>query len=249
MFSAPDFNLPNNDDNTVNDSLAFIEEFLSLKNNFALFAARVREQLSPEQRVELDLYNHTIATLVDILDTQTSPIKIVPNEAISKKQSLVTRLGIGGELIKMRKQGMTLTAIGKTFAIDPTTVSRFFKYYDKLKPSEQINYQRNSVFDVTERLQDLFNIINRQIARLEGTNDDIAQRYTSELRQTLALGVQITEKFNVYKKMTTEHEEFKHLVFEVLADELPHKRTQILKKITEAKLSANRANYTLEAGN
>lgn len=179
-----------------------------------------------DDSTELKVLSDTVKSIVNILDTEAAPIEIYNNIELGNRLnvSIIDKLGIGGEVVRLRKQGHTIAQIAAQFKLDTTTISRFFKYYDKQSTKAKLKYEGRSVFETTERLEELQTIILRNIHRLEGDKDDVAVKYVTELRQTLALAVNITEKMANAKAL----DELKELVVTVLTSELPHRRKEIL---------------------
>ena len=213
----------------INSSLAIIEELVETSQKALTYLDELKPKLSTNECSIIETLLKKINDLVDIIDNNSTPIEIInPNPLHSRKySSVIERLGIGGEAIRLRQQGLPISRIAKQLSVSHPALSRFYKYYDKLKPSQKSKYQKSSVFDTTSRLEELKNIIVRRMYALEGVNDEVARQYTSELRQTYALAIQITEKIASYE----QYKQLTKTVFELIKDELPHKRKEILRKI------------------
>lgn len=215
-------------DDDLNAALAFVEEFVDLVEGFK----QLGEKLSGDDKNHLSVLTAKLETLVQILDTERIPIPLVRENKLAGNQyrSVIEKLGLAGELIRLRQGKWTVKRICEHFDLAPRTVSRFFQYYDSMKPTEKVKYARKSVFDSTERLEELQVMILRQIARLEGSDDDIAVKYVSELRQTIQLAVTVSEKIANYQR----YQSFTQLVSEILLQEIPpERRLAVLGKIEQ----------------
>lgn len=177
--------------------------------------------------------------LINILDTDSLPIELIsqPKLLESNFQSQIDKLGIGGEVIRLRKMGKSIREIADSFNINSSVVSRFFKYYDSMKNTDKIKYEKRSVFDLADRLEELFITNEKQLHRLEGYDDKVAREYSAEMQKNLTLAMQIIEKRDAYEAMKSYMERLSSLVSDLLLDELPNKRYAILKSINELTLT------------
>lgn len=218
-----------NKNKVLDYSLGIIEELVDVSNKTIKLIEKNEEKIPIEVYSLLKKYITELDGLISIIDTNSIPIEIVnvPTEQSALPSSIITKLGIAGEVIRLRKNGETIVNISRQLKVSEGALKRFFKYYDKLKPSEKSKYIKSSVFDTTSRLEELKNIIVRRIYSLEGVNDEVARQYTTELRQTYQLALQVTEKIASYE----QYKNFTKSVYELIKDELPHKRADILRKI------------------
>lgn len=174
--------------------------------------------------------------IVNVLDTQADPIVIRRNTQLSERfTSVVVNLGISGELIRMRQQGVALNVICRTLNISTEAARRFFRYYDSITPTEQIKYNKNSVMNTTERLEELMNMILRRLHALEGMNDEVHVQYIKELRQTIDLASKVAERIVSYE----QYNNFKSAVWEILKTMAPERRTEIIKQIQKLNREQN----------
>lgn len=213
-----------------NNALSLVEQFIETHERLEAF----RDYVLPNHKSEFDALVDDYKSLVDILDSETSPIEIIQTSNLSGKikRHKLERLGVAGEAIRLRKEElMPIKQIAERFGVASTTVSRFFKYYDSLEPSQQSKYQRKSVFDVTERLEELQTLILRNLHKTEGVRDEVSVKWGAELRQTYELALKVAEKINDEKQRMREYEEFKQAVYEILMEELPEKRNKIINKL------------------
>ncbi|MFB6283756.1 MAG: hypothetical protein ABEK59_07465 [Halobacteria archaeon] len=214
-------------------ALSLIEQFHEALNQLQ----ELEKELPQRHQGELEATRKELESLVDVLDSESSPVEIVQSQNLSGvlRRSKVERLGIAGELVRARREEKaTLRELSERFGLNARCIGRFFRYYDSLQPSQKSKYQRKSVFEVTERLEELQTEILRNFKRLEGTRDEVAVKYIGELRQTLELAVKVADRINDAKEMRRQYEEFKQVVYDIFAQDLkdqPQLRDQILDKL------------------
>lgn len=213
-------------DNT-NFSLGIIEALVSLTHDQSDLAD---ELTNPQQKQLAENIKNKLENLVTLLDNATTPVVVessLVKENSANFNSIVYRLGLQGELLKLRSKGYTITKMAEHLNLNHSVISRFFKYYDHLSNLEKLKVRQSSVMNTPERLEELFNMILRRLHSLEGLNDELHVQYVKELRQTLALASQVAEKMVNYK----EYQRFTEAVWELLKLELPDKRRLITEKI------------------
>lgn len=219
------------EDNTLQLSLGLLE---SLESLIECLNDRVKSSVVGEENLNviLDLTSRIESTLT-IITENINPVELADKARISGRRyvSIIHTLGISGEVIRCRERGETVADIASKFSIHPSTVSRYLKYYDKLSKAKQSKIKANSVMNTTERLEDIMNMCLRQLHRLEGLNDDVHVKYIGELRQTIGLAAQVSEKIATYKA----YEQFKQTVEEILLSELPERRMEIVRKLKSLK--------------
>jgi len=208
-------------------ALGMIEHLAELSNNFA----ELEEFIEKERREEYKIYVNKLRAVVTSLDTDVVNIPVIQgNDQASKlaKFSRINQLGIAGELVRLRATGKySIEDLAMNFDVPATQISRFFKYYDACTPTEKAKYRRQSVFEVSERLEDLMQIIVRQLARLEAVNDEVHVKYVAEFRQTLAMATNLLEKVNHYHRF----QQLIAAVGDLLVKELPHRQKEITESI------------------
>lgn len=210
-------------------ALAIIEQFELLHSRYVT----LEEKLSGRNKKELEACNGMLAALIEAIDQSNSPIEVLRENPLGGRQwqSIIQRMQISSELIRMRGEpGMSIAKLSEIFAVAPGTISRFFRYYDKAKPSEKIRMQRASIFDSAEQLEELSVTIQRNMARLEGVNDEVNVKLIAELRQTIQLAALLTEKMANYQRYNA----FMQAVYDILKEELPQRRNEILARISSA---------------
>lgn len=218
--------MTNNPTDKVCTALGIIEHLQEVVQNLQVFGESLPEKYRSEFRVHLA----KLEAVVAVLDTNAVHLPVLHGDAGAKlaKHATITRLGIAGELVRLRNTGKyTLEALAAQFDVPLSEVQRFFRYYDQASPSEKAKFRRQSVFDVSERLEDLLQIIIRQLARLEGLNDEVHVKYVAEFRQVISLATSLIEKVNNYQRI----QQLIALVGDILVQELPERQREIIDKI------------------
>lgn len=213
-----------------NQALSLIEQIIEVKDKFKEIEPYVNNNAKSEYKAVVEEFE----TILQILDSEATPISIIKSSPLSGslRRNKIERMGIAGEVVRMRRENkMTIKDIANSFGLTESLVSRFFRMYDALNPSEQSKYNRKSIFEVTERLEELQTLILSNIYRLEGVRDEVAVKYVGELRQSLELAMNVAEKINDSKQMRREYEEFKSTVFDILKKELPNRQAEIVQKM------------------
>lgn len=221
---------PTTDQKDFNEALSFVEQAIEVQERLEDFS----RYLPLEYKSEYDNVLQELKLVVDILDSEQCPLDIVKHKPLASqlRKNKIERLGVAGEVIKLRRHdNKTMQEIGDMFNVSARSVSRFFRYYDGLAPSQKSKYNRKSVFELTERLEELQTMILSQIYSLQGVKDEIAVKYVGELRQSLELAMKVAEKINDSKQMRREYEEFKQTIFDILKQELPHRQGEIIEKM------------------
>lgn len=221
-------------DARVYSTLAVLEHFERLTSDIDASILSLPAK-TPKQNID-ELKHHvtTLRTLIELIDMDGN-LTVAPEKLGGRvPSSSIKRLGISGELIRLRKQGKTLKELELQFGISGTTISQFFKLYDNSSSRKKIQLERTSIFDTAKQLEDLAVLIQRGIARLEGQNDDVNVKYITEMRQLIDQAAKFAEKMANYEKF----ERLQKAVVEILSTELPDRRTDILKKLGGAYRSA-----------
>ena len=210
----------------VNQAVALIEQFEILQENLTDFVRTLPAKYKDEAEVHLTTFN----TLFSILDTDLAEeFGSLSSTKLSGRspKSTIERLGVSQELIRMRKQGKTIAELALVFKLSPKTISHFFRKYDQLKPSDKAKVQKRSVFNTIDEFEELAIIIKRNLVRLEAQNDEVNVKLIGELRQTIVAASNLAERMANHER----YQKFTEAVINVLMDELPSKRTVILRQI------------------
>jgi len=210
----------------VNSSLGLLER---LEDNITILVDCCR--LIPDRDTRTLAENTLTETkqILDIFEDSFNPLELADKAVLSGYtfKSKIYQLGIASEIIKLREAGNGIRSIANSFNVSETAVRRFLKHYDSLSAVAKAKIKSSSVMNTTDRLEDLMTMILRQLHRLEGVNDDVHVKYIGELRQTLGLAAQVSEKIATYKS----YQNFREAVQTILITELPERRLEIIKKL------------------
>lgn len=205
-------------------SLGVLESLVNISSDIEILKNELNNPLQKELVVNIE---DKLNIIINILDDIPQPIIVEESKKTSNFRSLIFKLGIHAEVLKLRELGKTVSEICTIMNVSKKTLRRFFKYYDHVSNVERIKLRTNSVMNTPERLEELFNMILKRLHMLEGHNDELHVQYIKEMRQTLALANQVSEKMTNYQ----EYQKFTQNVWELLKSELPEKRSLIVQKI------------------
>jgi hypothetical protein len=174
-----------------------------------------------------------IGTVLDDCKT-TIPIlkeQFSLNTRVKNYSSQIQELGLEGQILhKYLSLKQSSTEIAEYFNLSAQTVGRFIRYYESCKPTEQLSLRKKSVFDVTDQLEDLAVIIERQMINLEGENDEIHVQYVREMRMTLELAMKVIDRINNYQTL----QKVVSSVGEAVIKYVPqHLRAELFKELNE----------------
>jgi hypothetical protein len=147
----------------------------------------------------------------------------------SGNKSKIERLGLQEQVIRLRKAGKSYAYIAEKIGVSTTLVSRFCRIYDTLSPKEQIKTRHRSVMDFVGHWEEMGALIYRMLARLEGDPENHV-RYIGELRQLLKNVEQFQTKYSAQQEL----QQIKSIIQEILCQELPNKRLEIMQRFREA---------------
>jgi hypothetical protein len=213
--------------NVINSSLGIVERLEDTINSISKYIElNIAEDVSREYLLER---TKELKQLEKIISNSFNPLEISDNAKVSgiTFKSKIYELGIAAEIVRLRENGATINEIAKSFSLDHSVISRFLKHFDTLSKVSKAKIKTESVMNTTERLEDLMSMILRQLHRLEGVDDEVHVKYIGELRQTLGLAAQISEKITTYQS----YQDFMHKVKELLISELPERRLEIIGKL------------------
>lgn len=207
----------------ANAALGLLEQIEELNANLTAFSLTLNEN----QTAELSIYIKKLAALSSLLDDETNTPSLLSTNLLSKGLNKIERLGLGGEVIRLREVNkLQASEIASQLSLGVDTVRRFLKFYDNCKPSEKTKYQRTSIFNTAQQLEDLNVIIYKLLARTELVDAENFTRGISELRQTIKLAADVLEKSAAKNKEA----DFRRIMTEILCKELPHRQQEILQK-------------------
>lgn len=210
----------------INSSLGLLEK---LEDNVTILEDCTKFITDSSTRTLAENVIAEMKQLLTIFEGSFNPLELADqvNLAGYSFKSKIYQLGIASEIVRLREAGNSLANIANSFSISTSAVTRFLSHYDNLSAVAKAKVKTSSVMNTTDRLEDLMTMILRQLHRLEGVNDDVHVKYIGELRQTLGLAAQVSEKIATYKS----YQSFREAVQTILISELPDRRLEIIKKL------------------
>lgn len=216
-----------NIDKVINTSLGLLEKLDSCINSLK---ECVKLNIVDNESREFALHRiRDLEQIAKVVSESFNPVDLSDNANLAGYvfKSKIYELGIASEIIRLRETGNTINAIAGQYNLSAATINRFLKHYDSMSQLTKAKIKASSVMNTTERLEDLMAMILRQLHRLEGVDDEVHVKYIGELRQTLGLAAQVSEKIATYKA----YQQFRHSVQEILCSELPDRRLEIINKL------------------
>lgn len=224
MYSLQDENLRLD---RANRALALIEQLEMIAQSLAVLVDLVPSDLKTEVRAILARAEGLYAALNET-EEGAAVVELSTSLADSAKTK-IERLCLGSEIIQMRRNGSTYQEIGRALDITPTSVSRFCRAYDLATPAKKAELRKKSIFDTAQNMEDLAAALYRQLAKLEATDPEHHVKYVSEMRQLIISAQKFMEQLSTKQKI----DNISQLVMEILLQELPERRGEILKRFSD----------------
>jgi intergrase/recombinase len=185
---------------------------------------------NPEVRTLAIESIHRLQEIHKILTNSFTPMDLDLSPTLLASQgytSKIYKLGIAADIILAIQNGTSINELASIYGLAVSTIKRFVTHYDSLARVEQEKIRRQSVFNTTERLEELFVVINRQLCSLEGIDDKVHVQYVEQLRKVIEAATALTEKVTTVQAFN----DFVQTVEDFLVGELPDKRNQIIQGI------------------
>jgi transcriptional regulator with XRE-family HTH domain len=159
----------------------------------------------------------------DIVSAQKTLSEIAPSK--------IERMGLGKEIVRLRSESrLTIKEIAERYSLSTKTVSQFLKVYEKAKPSEQAIMRSTSIFDTFDSFERLNGRLEALFARVEMSDFQVSVQVLAEFRKTIESAEKFMSKMSDQEKL----DRIRQVVQEVLIQELPEKRVEIINKLAEA---------------
>jgi len=147
-------------------------------------------------------------------------------------QTEIDKLGLGGEVIRLKGSGLTNEEIALKLQFSEDQVARYIREYRVMKPEEKRKVHQRSVFHVADELQshytELLALFKDAVAN---ENPDLKLNTLKELRMYMKLSADLVEKLQKMK----DDEAYKMAVLDILDRMKPGEKAQALKQIAEFK--------------
>lgn len=144
---------------------------------------------------------------------------------------LVEKLGLGPEIVRMRKSGLTYQEIATQLSLDVNHVSNFAARYRNMTEAQRVDVHKRSVFDVAQRLQEVFEDVTEVLSRVRSNNADLEIKAADKLLKCLAMAGDLMEKVQIYE----ENKRFREIVLDLLDQEAPGIKAKALRRLAEYK--------------
>jgi transcriptional regulator with XRE-family HTH domain len=223
------------------NAMAFIEQLELVMKSLEFLAER-----SPQERGELEAIIGRVKSLYEMVNEGEAEFDIVASKKTLNDlaPSKIERMGLGREILRLRNEAkLSIKDIAERFSISSGTVSQFLKAYEQAKPSEQAIMRRTSIFDTTEQWERLGARMESLYARVEMSDNQVSVQVLAEFRKTIESAEKFMGKLSDQQKL----DQIRQVVQEVLIEELPGKRVQIINKLSQAGLRGQLASSSVLA--
>jgi uncharacterized membrane protein YheB (UPF0754 family) len=146
-------------------------------------------------------------------------------------RGMIEKLGLGPEVIRMRKSGLTYQDIATQLSLEVGHVSSFIGKYRNMTEAQRVDVHRRSVFDVAQRLQEVFEELTEVLSRVKDNNADLEIKAADKLLKCLSMAGDLMEKVQIYE----ENKRFREILLDLLDQEAPGIKAKALRKLAEYK--------------
>lgn len=157
------------------------------------------------------------------LDTLDLPDRI--------RNGVIEKLGLGPEVIRMRKSGLTYNEIATQLSLEVGHVSSFLTRYKSMTEAQRIDVHKRTVFDVAQRLEEVFEDLTEVLNRVRNNNADLEIKAADKLLKCLGMAGDLMEKVQIYE----ENKRFREIVLDLLDQEAPGIKAKALRRLAEYK--------------
>lgn len=211
----------------ANKTLALIEQMELITQSLKVLEDLVPPELKTEVRT---VFSRAESLYTALNETEEGAALVELSTSLSDSaKTKIERLCLGSEIIQMRRNGSSYKDIGEVLDLNPTSVSRFCKAYDLATPAKKAELRKKSIFDTAQNMEDLAAALYRQLARLEASDPEHHVKYVSEMRQLIISAQKFMEHLSTKQKI----DNISQLVMEILLQELPERRGEILKRFSD----------------
>lgn len=157
------------------------------------------------------------------------PVRNLGND-MTPNASLIDKLGIGGEVLRLRKAGCTQQEIAKQLNLNPNTVNQWLSRHQALPEESRQAVADRNIFQIAERLQENFAELYRSLEDARNSGDlDSRVKVLAEIRQYLRFAGDLVEKLETMK----QNEKFKQAFLEWLDEQAPGAQVAIIRKLQQ----------------
>lgn len=145
-------------------------------------------------------------------------------------QSEIDKLGLGGEVIRLKAAGLTNVEIGEKLSFSEDQVSRYIREYRVLTPEKKRQVHQRSVFHVADELQSHYTELLALLKdAIKEDNPELKLNTLRELRHYMKLSSELVEKLQKMK----DDEAYKMALLDILDKLSPGAKAQALKQISD----------------
>lgn len=164
------------------------------------------------------------------------PAHLVPGNTgdlpnIGGAKSEIDKTGMGSEVVRLRKAGLTHADIALQLGFSSQQVSDWLSRYRAMTEEQRLLIHHRSVFNLADNLEETFKDIYDVLERVRGQNADMELKALDRLLKAQERAAMLVEKIELYK----ENERFKETVLDLLDQEAPGIKAKALKKLSEFK--------------
>lgn len=159
----------------------------------------------------------------------SKPVRNVADDPV-QSTGAIDKLGLGGEVLRLRRMGMSIDAIAKETGFNKGQVQEWINRHDNLPEQGRQAIADRSIFNVAHHLEIQF---ERLLALLETLDQkgkhDLQLMGFGEVRQFLNFAATITEKLYLIQ----QQEKLKEAILEEIDQEAPGMKARILRRLAD----------------
>lgn len=153
----------------------------------------------------------------------------VPNRIVQKE---IDRVGLGGEVIKLKGQGLTNAEIAAKLQFSEDQVALYIRDYRVMPPEVKRRVHQRNVFHVADELQSHYSeLLSVLKDAIDNENQEMKLNSLRELRHYMKLSSELVERLQKMK----DDEAYKMAVLDILDKMTPGSKAIALKQIAEFK--------------
>lgn len=148
--------------------------------------------------------------------------------------SKIVELGLGPEVVRLRRMGMPAWEIAEKIGQTKHQVQHFIRQYNKLNPEDRSMVNTRNIYDLAERLRDKLEDYENMLAGAQGLDGGVPNPelelkiHGNELNVYKLLG-ELVERLEVMKKK----DRFQEIVLDVLNRKSPGIKAECIKALAE----------------
>jgi len=144
--------------------------------------------------------------------------------------SEIDKLGLGPEVIRLRKLGLTHEEIGLQLTLSSQQVSAWLDKYRNLPADQQEEVQKRSIFNLTDRLQESLDSLYGLSTKMKNDLDHGgAVKAEGTILKALTLAGSLIEKL----EMQRENDRFRNVILDLLDREAPGIKAKALQELAK----------------